>query len=88
MTFRKFLSKVTSPIFVPLRKLMVWMDNSVGTCDMKLTLAPRWVEETNIIEDISTEKISELSKKISKDKANFNSLNSDFPIVIEVGVEG
>ena len=55
---------------------------------MKLTLAPRWVEETNIIEDISTEKISELSKKISKDKANFNSLNSDFPIVIEVGVEG
>ena len=39
---RKFLSKITSPIFVPLRRFVVWGDSKFGTCDMKLSLEPRW----------------------------------------------
>jgi hypothetical protein len=42
---RRFLSRLTSPIFVPLRKFVVWGDNKFGTCDMKLSLEPRWREE-------------------------------------------
>jgi hypothetical protein len=42
---RKFLSRLTSPLFVPLRKFVVWGDNKFGTCDMKLSLEPRWREE-------------------------------------------
>ncbi len=87
MSFRRFLSKITSPLFVPLRKFIVWMDNGVGTCEMKLTLTPRWVEDEVVVQEKSNEQISELSKKLSKDKANFNSWNNDIPTVIEVGVE-
>ena len=39
---RKFLSKITSPIFVPLRRFVVWGDSKFGTCDMKLSIKPRW----------------------------------------------
>ena len=39
---RKLLSKITSPIFVPLRRLVVWGDKTFGTCDMKLTIEPRY----------------------------------------------
>ena len=39
---RKFLSKITSPIFVPLRRFVVWGDSKFGTCDMKLSIEPRW----------------------------------------------
>lgn len=42
---RKFIGKITSPFFVPLRKLVVWGDNKFGTCDMKLSLEPRWGED-------------------------------------------
>lgn len=39
---RKFIGRLTSPIFVPLRRFVVWGDTRFGTCDMKLTLEPRW----------------------------------------------
>tara|TARA_B100000902_G_C27305241_1_gene915053 strand:+ start:474 stop:653 length:180 start_codon:yes stop_codon:yes gene_type:complete len=39
---RRFLSRLTSPIFVPLRKFVVWGDNKFGTCDMKLSIEPRF----------------------------------------------
>ena len=38
---RRMIGKVTSPIFVPLRKLVVWSDENFGTCDHKLTVVPR-----------------------------------------------
>ena len=41
MKIRKIIGKITSPIFVPLRKLVVWSDNNFGTCDYKLVLAKR-----------------------------------------------
>ena len=68
---RKFLSRLTSPIFVPLRKLVVWGDNKFGTCDMKLSLEPRYEEETPKQE---VQEISELEKKLSKDRANIEGL--------------
>ena len=40
--FRRILGRLTSPIFVPLRRLVVWSDRRFGTCDMKLTMEPRW----------------------------------------------
>jgi hypothetical protein len=40
--FRRILGRLTSPIFVPLRRLVVWGDRRFGTCDMKLTMEPRW----------------------------------------------
>jgi len=42
---RRFLSRLTSPLFVPLRRFVVWGDAKFGTCDMKLTVEPRWSEE-------------------------------------------
>jgi len=39
---RRLLSKLTSPFFVPLRRFVVWGDRTSGTCDMKVTLVPRW----------------------------------------------
>ena len=68
---RKFIGKITSPFFVPLRKLVVWGDNKFGTCDMKLSLEPRYDEETPKQE---VQEISELEKKLSKDKANIEGL--------------
>ena len=41
MSIRKLIGKFTSPIFVPLRKLVVWGDNNFGTCDHKLVVVPR-----------------------------------------------
>ncbi len=41
MKIRKIIGKITSPIFVPLRKLVVWGDNNFGTCDHKLVLIKR-----------------------------------------------
>ena len=71
---RKFLSRLTSPIFVPLRKLVVWGDNKFGTCDMKLSLEPRYEEETPKQE---VQEISELEKKLSKDRANIEGLGDE-----------
>ncbi len=39
---RRLIGRITSPIFVPLRRFVVWGDTRFGTCDMKLTLEPRW----------------------------------------------
>ena len=39
---RKWLAKLTSPFFVPIRKFVVWGDQNFGTCDYQLTLKPRW----------------------------------------------
>jgi len=71
---RKFLSRLTSPIFVPLRKLVVWGDNKFGTCDMKLSLEPRYEEE---IPKQEVQEISELEKKLSKDRANIEGLGDE-----------
>ncbi len=42
---RALIGKVTSPVFVPLRKFVVWGDKKFGTCDMRLTLEPRRRDE-------------------------------------------
>lgn len=69
MKFRRTLSKFTSPLFVPLRRLVVWMDDKFGTCDHQLVLQPRACYlELPTSEPV--EKISELEKKVSKDNAN------------------
>jgi hypothetical protein len=41
MSIRKLIGKITSPIFVPLRKVVVWGDNNFGTCDHKLVIVLR-----------------------------------------------
>ena len=74
---RRLLSKITSPIFVPLRRFVVWGDNTFGTCDMKLTLQPRWESPLNGFADIDEESLSELQKKLSKDKANIVGLGEE-----------
>jgi len=43
---RRLLSRLTSPLFVPLRRFVVWGDDKFGTCDMKLSVEPRWSEES------------------------------------------
>ena len=45
MSIRRIIGKITSPIFVPLRKFVVWGDENFGTCDMKLVVKPREGEE-------------------------------------------
>ena len=70
---RRLLSKITSPIFVPLRRFVVWGDKTFGTCDMKLTLEPRWETPIEGFTD-NEESLSELQKKLSKDKANLEGL--------------
>ncbi len=74
---RRLLSKITSPIFVPLRRFVVWGDKTFGTCDMKLTLEPRWESPLNGFADIDEEPISELQKKLSKDNANIVGLGEE-----------
>ena len=74
---RKFLSKLTSPFFVPLRRFVVWGDDKFGTCDMKLTMEPRWESPLNGFADIDEESLSELQKKLSKDKANIFGLGGE-----------
>ncbi len=51
---RKFLSKITSPIFVPLRRFVVWGDSKFGTCDMKLSMEPRWDNHLDGFADMDT----------------------------------
>ena len=76
IVMRRLLSKITSPIFVPLRRLVVWGDKTFGTCDMKLTLEPRWEIPIEVITD-NEESLSELQKKLSKDKANLEGLGEE-----------
>lgn len=72
MSIREKIGKLTTPLFVPLRKMVVWSDKKIGTCDMKLTLEPRTPSDLDGFADMdySNQTISELQKKISKDKAN------------------
>lgn len=76
IVMRRLLSKITSPIFVPLRRFVVWGDKTFGTCDMKLTLEPRWEIPIEVITD-NEESLSELQKKLSKDKANLEGLGEE-----------
>jgi hypothetical protein len=75
---RKWLGRLTSPFFVPLRRLVVWGDKTFGTCDMKLTLEPRYQDHPlrgfAEIDESSIERLSELQIKLSKDKANIEGL--------------
>ena len=80
MSLRRVIGKITSPFFVPLRKLVVWGDKNFGTCDMKLTLEPRYDTSLDGFADIdedTTTQASELMKKVSKDKANLHGLGSE-----------
>tara|TARA_R100000900_G_scaffold21540_1_gene17277 strand:- start:345 stop:536 length:192 start_codon:yes stop_codon:yes gene_type:complete len=54
MSVRRIIGKITSPFFVPLRKLVVWGDKNFGTCDMKLTLEPRWNNALDGFADMDT----------------------------------
>ena len=45
MSVRRLIGSITSPIFVPLRKFVVWGDQNFGTCDYQLALEPRGREE-------------------------------------------
>ncbi len=76
MNIRMRIGRLTSPFFVPLRRLVVWMDNKFGTCDHQLVLQPRacYLE---LPESPPIQKISELERKVSKDKANMVGLGSD-----------
>ena len=76
---RKVLSKITSPIFVPLRRFVVWGDKTFGTCDMKLSIEPRWESPLSGFADIDEEtvRISELQGKVSKDKVNITGLGEE-----------
>lgn len=56
---RKLLSKITSPIFVPLRKFVVWGDSKFGTCDMKLSIEPRWNNHLDGFADMDTMSIQQ-----------------------------
>ena len=38
---RRMIGKITSPFFVPLRRLIAWSDEKFGTCDHQLVLQPR-----------------------------------------------
>jgi len=77
MKTRRMLARLTSPLFVPLRKLLVWLDDRLGTCDHQLVLQPRpcIVEfDAQSQSQVSEPQISELMKKVSKDKANLDGL--------------
>ena len=72
---RKLIGKITSPIFVPLRKLVVWGDEQFGTCNHKLSVVPREYKETLKPKEVHT--ASELEKKLSKDRANLNNYDGE-----------
>jgi hypothetical protein len=77
MKTRRMIARLTSPLFVPLRKLLVWLDDWLGTCDHQLVLQPRpcFVEfDAQSQTKVSQPQISELMKKVSKDKANLQGL--------------
>ena len=75
---RKWLGRLTSPFFVPLRRFIVWGDKTFGTCDMKLTLEPRYQDHPlrgfADIDESTNERLSELQIKLSKDRANIEAL--------------
>ncbi len=75
---RKWLGRLTSPFFVPLRRFVVWGDKTFGTCDMKLTIEPRYDDPlrgfADMDESSSQITLSELEKKLSKDKVNIEGL--------------
>ena len=50
--FRKLIGRLTSPIFVPFRRFIVWSDTRFGTCHMKLSLEPRWDHSLDGFADI------------------------------------
>ncbi len=70
----RLISRITSPVFVPLRRLIVWLDEKIGTCDHQLVLQPRPCFVTFDTDPV--EQISELEKKVSKDKANLVGLGN------------
>ena len=70
----RLISRITSPIFVPLRRLIVWLDEKIGTCDHQLVLQPRPCFVTFDTDPVK--QISELEKKVSKDKANLFGLGN------------
>ncbi len=76
MSIRRIIGKITSPFFVPLRKLVVWGDKNFGTCDMKLTIEPRYhaLDGFADMDSSPAPQISELMKKVSKDKVNVQGL--------------
>ena len=75
---RKRLGRLTSPFFVPLRRFIVWGDKTFGTCDMKLTLEPRYQDHPlrgfADIDESTNDRLSELQIKLSKDRANIEGL--------------
>tara|TARA_A100001388_G_C28769620_1_gene503006 strand:- start:1785 stop:2027 length:243 start_codon:yes stop_codon:yes gene_type:complete len=75
---RKWLGRLTSPFFVPLRRFIVWGDKTFGTCDMKLTLEPRYQDHPlrgfADIDESTNNRLSELQIKLSKDRANIEGL--------------
>ena len=78
MGLREIIGRITSPFFVPLRRFVVWGDKKLGTCDMRLTLEPRINNQLDGFADIDTpHHISELEKKLSKDKANIIGLGEN-----------
>jgi hypothetical protein len=42
---KKWIGKLTSPLFVPLRRFVAWGDDKFGTCDHKLIVVARDEEE-------------------------------------------
>jgi uncharacterized protein YggT (Ycf19 family) len=40
MNIRRTIGKITSPIFVPLRRFVAWGDQNFGTCDHRLVVVP------------------------------------------------
>jgi len=65
---RKWLGRLTSPFFVPLRRFVVWGDRKFGTCDMKLTIEPRYEDNplrgfADIDEGTTQTTLSELGVK-------------------------
>ena len=88
---RRALSKITSPFFVPLRRLIVWLDDKVGTRDHQLVLQPRAcfvdlskADPTGKYQE-QAKQISELERKVSKDKANIVGLGDGTSDDGEVG---
>jgi len=43
---RRFIGKITSPLFVPLRRFVAWGDDKFGTCDHKMVVVPREDKES------------------------------------------
>ncbi len=86
---RRKLSRFTSPFFVPLRRLVVWLDDKIGSCDHQLVLQPRacfvdLADPTGKYQQ-QVKQISELERKVSKDKANIVGLGDKTSDDGEVG---